>query len=161
KLEINPADLSVYYAIDSVTFDTAGIYNIIVDSVSNRIFAQVSHFSALVVREKGSVVHVKQENNTGSSIPKDYALLQNYPNPFNPVTNIFYNLPEKSPVVLKVYNVLGEEIKILVNKVQEAGTKMAIWDATDNSGKPVTSGIYFYQIIAGYFNQTKKMILLR
>ncbi len=161
KLEINPADLSVFYAIDSVTFDPTGIYNIIVDSVSNRIFAQVSHFSTLVVRERGSVVHVKQEHGTGSSIPKDYAVLQNYPNPFNPVTNIFYKLPVKSPVVLKVYNILGEEIKVLVNKVQAAGTKMVIWDATDNSGKPVTSGIYFYQIIAGQFNQTKKMILLR
>ena len=86
---------------------------------------------------------------------------QNYPNPFNPVTTLRYDLPENSMVNIKVYDMLGREVRTLVNKVQDAGFKSIIWDATNDYGKSISAGIYLYQIQAGDFIQTEKMVLLK
>ena len=94
-------------------------------------------------------------------IPSRYTLHQNYPNPFNPVTTLRYELPEKATVNITIYDMLGREIKTLINQTQGAGYKSAIWDATNDYGKPVTAGIYIYQIQAVGFIQTKKMVLLK
>jgi hypothetical protein len=83
-----------------------------------------------------------------------FDLLQNYPNPFNPSTNIEYTIPEKSHVTLKIYDVLGKEVISLVDKNQEPGTYVSIWNA-----KNFSSGIYFYRLIAGNNIQTKRMVL--
>lgn len=88
--------------------------------------------------------------------PYQYALLQNYPNPFNPVTNIKFSVLQNEMVTLKVYNVVGEEVAVLINKIMSPGSYTASWKA-DN----VPSGVYFYQISAGNFNVIKKMILLK
>ncbi|NIR47041.1 T9SS type A sorting domain-containing protein [candidate division KSB1 bacterium] len=96
-----------------------------------------------------------------STIPVDYGLEQNYPNPFNPETEIRFRLPEASQVVLKVYNILGEEIRTLSNSPYTAGTHKVRWDGKDNSGNSVSSGVYLYRITAGDFMQTKKMSLVR
>jgi hypothetical protein len=89
-------------------------------------------------------------------VPGEYALAQNYPNPFNPATTIRYQLPEECRVTLKVYNLLGEEIAVLVNGPQAAGFRSAVFDA---SGIP--SGIYIYKITAGSFSQVKKLVVLK
>ena len=94
---------------------------------------------------------------------RDYKLFQNYPNPFNPVTVIEYLLPQKSKVKIKVYDILGKEISVLVDKEQTAGKHQATF-----SGEGLSSGIYFYQIqttnvnrkIAD-FTECKKMIILK
>jgi len=88
--------------------------------------------------------------------PTDFALHQNYPNPFNPVTVIKYSLPQESVVAIKVYDMLGEEIITLVNKKQEAGTYNIDFD-----GSNLVSGIYIYQMKAGSFVKTKKMLLMK
>jgi hypothetical protein len=88
--------------------------------------------------------------------PVEYALEQNYPNPFNPVTTIKYNLPSKNLVTIKVYNLLGEELKTLVNEEKEAGSYEVEFNAVS-----LVSGIYFYSIKAGDFTAVKKMILLK
>ena len=95
------------------------------------------------------------------SIPTEFALHQNYPNPFNPVTTLRYDLPENGYVNVTVYDMLGREIRTLVNSTQDAGFKSVIWDATNDYGKPVSAGVYLYQIQAGEFVQTKKMVLLK
>lgn len=87
---------------------------------------------------------------------KDYALYQNYPNPFNPSTNITYAIPLGSYVTLKVFNILGKEIATLVNEYQNAGSYKVQFD-----GKYLSGGIYFYQITAGNFTQTRKLSLLK
>lgn len=95
----------------------------------------------------------------GSSAP--LTLLPNYPNPFNPETEIRFHLREASYVVLKIFNIIGEEIRTLVDEPREVGYHHVHWDGKDKNGKAVASGAYFYQLRAGSFSQVKKMNLLR
>tara|TARA_Y100000588_G_scaffold395259_1_gene521977 strand:+ start:5959 stop:20802 length:14844 start_codon:yes stop_codon:yes gene_type:complete len=94
-------------------------------------------------------------------IPTTFALHQNFPNPFNPVTTLRYDLPSDALVTLTIYDMLGKEITQLVNTTQQVGFKSVQWDATDNTGRAVSAGVYLYQIEAGEFVQTKKMVLLK
>ncbi|MCJ7552312.1 MAG: T9SS type A sorting domain-containing protein, partial [Ignavibacteriaceae bacterium] len=93
-------------------------------------------------------------------IPKDFVLYQNYPNPFNPVTIISYQLPVSSNVTLKVYDILGKEVAILVNEEKPMGSYEITWNASSAAGG-LPSGVYFYRLQAGSFVQTRKMILLK
>jgi hypothetical protein len=96
------------------------------------------------------------------TLPVEFSLEQNYPNPFNPITVINYTLPVASHVVLKVFNLLGQEVEKLVDEIQDAGFKSQVWNA---SGLP--SGVYYYRLNAirqdGYlsYTNTKKLLLLR
>ncbi len=90
-----------------------------------------------------------------------YTLHQNYPNPFNPVTTLRYDLPDENHITLTIYDLNGKEINQLVNTNQPAGHKSVQWNATDMHGKPVSAGVYLYQIRAGEFVQTRKMVLLK
>lgn len=92
----------------------------------------------------------------GKELPEGYYLGQNYPNPFNPFTKISYSIPEITFVTLKVYDVLGNEITILVDEEKPAGNY-----SIDFSAEALPSGTYFYKLTAGNFSETKKMILLR
>ena len=94
-------------------------------------------------------------------LPETFALHQNYPNPFNPVTTLRYDLPENAMINITIYDMLGREVKTLINQTQDSGFKSVIWDATNDYGKPVSAGVYLYQIQAGEFVQTKKMVLLK
>ena len=94
-------------------------------------------------------------------IPMEFALHQNYPNPFNPLTTLRYDLSEQSLVNIIIYDMLGREVKTLVNTTQDAGFKSVLWNATNDYGKPVSAGVYLYQIQAGEFVQTNKMVLLK
>jgi len=99
-----------------------------------------------------------------SALPKSFSLSQNFPNPFNPSTTIKYDIPEGKQVhvSLKVYNVRGQLVKDLVNKKNcPAGNYFVFWDGKDESGLPVSSGIYFYRLLAGDFVTTRKMVLLK
>mgnify|MGYP000188589535 CR=1 FL=1 len=94
-------------------------------------------------------------------IPGLFALHQNYPNPFNPITSLRYGLPEQALVTLTIYDLMGRKVTQLVSTTQEAGYQSVRWDATDSFGKPVSAGVYLYQIRAGDFVQTRKMVLLK
>ena len=100
-------------------------------------------------------------NNMGATIPQIFALHQNYPNPFNPTTSISYDLPKNEFVSINVFDLMGREVKTLVNKEQIAGFRSVKWDATNNTGHPVSAGMYIYTIQAGEFRQTRKMVLLK
>lgn len=91
-----------------------------------------------------------------SKLPENYSINQNYPNPFNPWTVIGYQLPVNSFVTLKVYDVIGREVTTLVDEREQAGTHNVKFDGTD-----LPSGVYLYQIIAGNYISTKKMLLLK
>jgi hypothetical protein len=94
-------------------------------------------------------------------LPKTFALHQNYPNPFNPITTLRYDLPETGLVNITIYDILGRQIKTLINQNQDAGFKSVIWDATNDYDKPVSAGVYLYQIRAGNFVQSRKTVLLK
>ncbi|MFQ5824682.1 MAG: S8 family serine peptidase [bacterium] len=94
-------------------------------------------------------------------VPKTYSLKQNYPNPFNPITTIEYDLPEDGLVVITVFNSLGQKVKTLYNGHQLAGSYKVHWDATNETGHQVSSGVYFYRLKAEKVVKTNKMILLR
>lgn len=94
-------------------------------------------------------------------VPSEFALNQNHPNPFNPETHIAYQLPQKSDVSLTIYNLLGQQVRHLVNEPQAAGNYQVSWNGQDALGRSVASGIYFYHLKADKFSQTKMMILLK
>jgi hypothetical protein len=98
---------------------------------------------------------------TDESLPGAIKLHAAYPNPFNPITTLRYDLPENSLVNITIYDMLGRQVKTLINQTQDAGFKSVIWDATNDFGKPVSAGVYLYKIQAGEFVQTKKMVLLK
>lgn len=97
----------------------------------------------------------------GAGLPTKFGMSQNYPNPFNPSTNINFDLPKKSEVKLSVFNILGQEVKTLINKSMEAGSFIVDWDGTTDGGVHVSSGVYFYRLVAGDFVSTKKMMMLK
>jgi endoglucanase len=111
-----------------------------------------------------ALVDTNDINNTGTGVgmldlysnPAKYSLIQNYPNPFNPSTTISFSLPSKSIVSLKVFDLTGKEIAIIVSQELSAGTYSRQWNAANMS-----SGIYFYQLQAGTYTETKKLVLLR
>jgi hypothetical protein len=95
-------------------------------------------------------------NNNYGELPHHFALHQNYPNPFNPTTTIQYDLPDPAHVKIKIFNVMGQLVEILVDGALPAGYHSIVWDGGD-----VSSGIYFYQITAGEHREVKKCVLLR
>ncbi|MCH7955814.1 MAG: T9SS type A sorting domain-containing protein [Candidatus Marinimicrobia bacterium] len=121
-----------YYRISS--FDESGNESPFSKIVSNLVVS---------IAEKGT-------------LPLSYTLYQNYPNPFNPVTSINYILPKESMTTLTIYNLLGQEVAKLVNRVQSAGIYSIKWNASN-----VSTGVYFYKLQSGDFVQTRKMVLLK
>jgi hypothetical protein len=136
----NPAtnNTSVWYKIR--TKDTQGKYSLFTDIIS-----------LTATQQYWKVGEIAQSN-----LPNNYSINQNYPNPFNPTTTITYALPEPSNVSITVFDRLGREVSTLVNQNRPAGFYMATFDASK-----LASGVYFYTIKAGSFNQSRKMLLLK
>jgi|GEM_PF-1141504 len=130
------ANLDRFNPTDSVFVEYSGL-----NKAGNKVFA------------KNVVYSLKQ-------IPDKYKLYQNYPNPFNPATAIEYDLPKPSHVTLTIYNILGQRVATLVNKVQKEGSYRVILDASKISGG-LSTGVYIYRFTAGKFSQTKKLLLLK
>ena len=103
----------------------------------------------------------KVDEPANRSIPKSFKLCQNYPNPFNPTTVIRYQVPRAEKVTITVYNLLGREIKVLVNEAKPVGYISIIWDGRDNDNREVANGIYICKMVTGRFSKTIKMILLK
>ena len=140
----NTAERTVYEYEDRVV--QAGItYEYMLESVS---------YAGVRVQEKIIEVTVP--------MPREYSVLGNYPNPFNPSTNIRFRLPETSDVSIMIYGIRGNLVRELaLNQSFEAGDHFITWDATDNAGQPVASGMYIYLFSAGNFMSTEKMLLLK
>ena len=151
--DLSPGDSQmvqvVFTPIESITY-TGNLFVISNDSEMDTLVVPVSGVG-IVLSGIDSDIH----------LPYILSLYPNYPNPFNPVTTLRYDLPENSYVNVTVYDILGRQVRTLVKTTQEAGFKSVIWDATNDFGKPVSAGVYLYQIQAGEFVQTKKMVLLK
>jgi hypothetical protein len=94
-------------------------------------------------------------------IPMQYALYQNFPNPFNPVTEIQFDVPDVSVLDLVVYNLMGQQVRRLVNGEIQAGYHRVVWDGLNDRGEPVSTGVYIYSLTSPSFHNTKKMVLLK
>ena len=109
----------------------------------------------------GNLVQARNSLEENQEVPERFTLFQNYPNPFNPETNISFSLPEESEVNLKIYNLKGQLVNILVNTRLVAGIHTFTWKGKDESGKDVSSGIYFYRLTAGEYSEAKKMVRIK
>ena len=162
-------DIEINYLTET-GFGRFGDSNISLEANTSHIFVPnwtdltISQLTVLVdIGNDGTIDDTLHINNTVSvedqgyfGLPKEYNLAQNYPNPFNPTTTIQYSIPHRSNVELKVYDVLGNEVAILINEEKERGVYTVSFDATG-----LASGMYLYRLQAGNFVETKKMILLR
>ena len=146
-----PGAVDNTYTINSAEAGDAGVYEC---RITNTIAIELTLHSrpvTITVTETG----VDEQDD---AVPDRYALFPNFPNPFNPSTEIRYDLPEASEVVLKIYNMYGQEVITLVNESQTAGRKTVYWDGLDLRGQRVPSGIYVCRIRTVSFTKSHKMI---
>ncbi len=103
------------------------------------------------------------QQQTDSQIPEAFSLSQNYPNPFNPSTTIEFGVPAGAShmVTLKIYNMLGQTVKVLINEPMPPGRHSIVWNGLDDFNRPIASGVYFYRMQAGDVTQVKKLILMK
>lgn len=147
---------------------TTGTRNIYVDPLIDNL-AEGDEIIRLIGTvdglEEGSVEIVLSDAGAAKGVvlawPQAFALVDNYPNPFNPTTTIQYALPQAADVELVVYNMVGQVVRTLVAEHQSAGHYAVEWDATADSGRRLSSGLYFYRLQAGAFRETKRMLLLK
>jgi hypothetical protein len=130
--------------------------------------AAITFVNVLLVAGSMEVIPVKTEPIAVKIVPlpSHFELAQNYPNPFNPSTDIRYGIPENGSFIhttLKIYNVLGQEVRTLVNEPKESGFHTATWNGKDAGGLEVGSGVYFYRLSVdhGRWSETRKMVLMR
>lgn len=114
-----------------------------------------TYFMRATIQTTTSVAEISNE------IPKEFDLSYNYPNPFNPTTKFKYALPEGRNVKIVIYDINGSKVTELVNNYQGAGTYEVTWNGKNDLGQHVASGTYIYQVNAGSFSQTKKMVMLK
>jgi photosystem II stability/assembly factor-like uncharacterized protein len=158
----------------AIIFNTTdgGLYWFSQTSGITQVLRQTSFADALngwAVGDLGTVLHITNGGTTfieeeGMESLKNFSLEQNFPNPFNPITSIQYAVSNRQFVTLKVYDLLGREIVTLVNEVKPAGEYEVEFNASNlpsRQGSALMSGIYFYQLKAGEFVETRKMVLLR
>ncbi len=126
------------------------------DALSGQLYYSFGNYK-LVPRNDGDFVGFVTDVEGLEQIPTEYSLAQNYPNPFNPSTTIEYSLPESGDVTLKIYNLIGQEVKTVLNNLyQSVGTHSVVFSASE-----LPSGIYFYSFKVNDFVKVKKMILLK
>jgi hypothetical protein len=111
---------------------------------------------------------IAQHNDGVDALPTRYHLAPNFPNPFsangtfgNPATTIQYSLPEQSLVQLEIFDLLGQKVRTLMHANQPADNYAVVWDGKDDAGVIVSSGVYFYRLHAGRFEQSRKLVLMR
>jgi hypothetical protein len=144
------------YRFDDSDFEWQPQYGIL-DVAGNSVFCGgVTEFSTWAFTSSASVTDVDD-----GQLPSASLLYQNYPNPFNPITQIRYDLNKNCHVELAVYDVTGRKVAVLVDGLQESGQRTVTWNGQDQTGNRVTSGVYFYRLIAGEYASTRKMVLLR
>jgi 2',3'-cyclic-nucleotide 2'-phosphodiesterase (5'-nucleotidase family) len=136
--------------------------NLVIDTVSvfQVVKEYVEEIDTLNFTSNGHIL-VGIENQKPENVVLSFELLQNYPNPFNPTTVISWQSATGNNVQLKIFNILGQEVRTLVDHYQEAGNHSVTWDGRNDAGQLVGSGIYFYQIVAGQNQCTRKMMLMR
>lgn len=116
---------------------------------------------ALLSTSSAAMVNVEGVDHPQEPLPSSFSLSQNYPNPFNPTTTIDFSIDKSQNVNLDIYNILGQQVRSLIHEFMQAGEHSVEWDATDNMGRRVASGIYLYKLHTDKNTKTKKMLFLK
>jgi len=158
---VTPGICRILYSNDKgVNWSEQGVFDI--DSTYPTSIFCIDSLAGWAVGWNGVILHTTNggvsfiEEEQINEIPSEFLLSQNYPNPFNPSTKIKYSIPQTSQVQIKVFDVLGNEMEALVNEEKQGGTYELTWNAVN-----LPSGVYFYQLKAGSYVDTKKMILIK
>ena len=127
------------------------------DASPDDYYKQENWFASETIHgSPGSENSVTGINNVQSKLPDQFILYQNFPNPFNPVTTIRFTIPKSVNTQLKVFNILGQEIEVLIDEHLKPGQYKTTWNAAHHA-----SGVYFYQLKAGNFISVKKLVVLK
>ncbi len=161
ELGLDPEDLWLFFYSDSSGLDSAGITNIVVDSASNKIYAEIHHFSDIVIAP--SAASGITDTGDAQTQPDAFILYGNYPNPFNPETRIRFTVPSSSPgrVSITIYNIMGKAVKTLADREYAAGTYTLTWQGDDEFNRKVSSGVYICRLKSGSVTKSSRMILLK
>ncbi len=158
-----------YIDSDSLTFYYNSTSGYLMISTRNGYYGQtilaisVTDDSAAVTSDT-LLVLVNQPSgiqNFTEQIPKSFKLYQNYPNPFNQETTIHFDLPRQDHVKIEVYNIMGQRIRTLVDEIKYTGSYKIVWDAKNDSGKMVSSGVYFVKFQSKKIIELKKVLFLQ
>ena len=154
SLQIEPKNLDVFFA-GNTGFVKADD-KIEIDTVKNKIYARIEHFSTIVVKEKSNVTSAK---NLDDPLEKT---LKVYPNPFHSSTKIQFSVTDMADVNLTIYNIFGKKIKTLIHEIKQKGTYSVTWNGTSDDGNLATSGFYLCRVlINGKEAQATRIILNR
>ena len=155
SLNVKPEELDVFFA-DNTGFVTDGTGNVAVDTVKNKIYAAIEHFSTIVVRPK-SAVTVADELKAN-----DKNRMKVYPNPFNSSTTISFEIAERSDIRIDIYNIYGQKVNTLVSGSRATGNHSVIWTGTNESNLSVPQGVYFCRMMEnGILSEVKRIIVNR
>ncbi len=155
--QVTQTDTTFVLRLDALT---AGTYYWRVKGLdSDTLATYASRTDVRPWRFSWGVTNVDEGREPG--VPTNFSLSQNYPNPFNPTTTIAYQLSKAAHVTLKIYNMRGQEVRTLVEEEKLAGYYSVRWDGLDKQGMKVSSGVYVYQMIAGEYVTSQKLVLLR
>lgn len=158
---ITPSDgpiIKLSYSVDS-----AAPLQTSINLVCSEAILTDENYRSVDVTTLNGVFEIKSFSKVESSTnqPIEYNLAQNYPNPFNPSTHISFGLAQTNYTTLTVYNVLGQQIRSLVNKKLQAGQYEYSWEGIDDHGFQVSAGTYIYQIVSGDYKKTRQLTLVR
>ncbi|MEJ5261920.1 MAG: T9SS type A sorting domain-containing protein, partial [Ignavibacterium sp.] len=142
--------------LDTIPGNIQVLQNSTFEELRGILFYSFGNYKLVPRKSDDFVGYVSDVEGNQFNIVNEYKLEQNYPNPFNPVTTIQYNIPKEGFVQIKIYNILGQEVKTLVNMSQPAGNYKVIFDASS-----LSSGVYLYQINVNDYQMTRKMILMK
>ena len=148
--ELHPFGFKVQYFGEGPDI---GAYELGIDATNAPRYGPALDFASEILST--SIEQVSDE------VPSGYRLDQNYPNPFNPTTQINFTLPTAGQVKITVHNALGQEVAVLVDSFQPAGSFVTTWDAQDHAGRVLPSGVYFYRMHVEGFTETRSMMLLK
>jgi hypothetical protein len=129
--------------------------------VARYVWSQSDADGRSIYLNQYSYAWVDADENHHPTIPANFALGQNYPNPFNSSTRFEFAVPSRSRITITIYNILGRSVRLLADRTYDAGMHTASWDGTDDAGREVASGIYFYTMKAGNLEFSKKMFLIK
>ncbi len=161
-LDFSPGDRRMLAACGPLTFNPGDsqyvLFKFGVGSGGDRL-SSITALKSILAGTAGVVTDVNDES--AAELPGTLSLSQNYPNPFNPSTTIEYGLPGRSHVTISIFNILGRRVRQLIDESKPAGTHRVLWNGNDGAGAPVSSGVYFFRVIAGNKTIARKMIMLK